>query len=127
MAQEKSGFAFSKRERLRKNPEFVRVQRLGKRLHCKNFILAVHNPDARKGGKGLQAKLGVTVTTKTEPLAVKRNRVKRLVREAFRKIKIRCLPSLELVVIAKTGASLLTASEVQRQIYGTLKFNGYLQ
>lgn len=53
------------------------------------------------GNGGEKARLGIIASKKSFPRAVDRNRVKRLVREAFRRHAIR-VRKLDLVVLAKT-------------------------
>ena len=142
MTGKKGKLSFSKSERLRKNPEFVRVQRQGKRFNSKHFILIVAPLDIKtplKSGKkqkqsGIESnnkvarvKLGVTITNKVEPSSVKRNRVKRIVREAFRHLKEQCVAGIAISIIAKSGSIELGSLEVRKQLYAALKFNGFIQ
>jgi len=53
------------------------------------------------GNGGENARLGIIASKRSFPRAVDRNRVKRLVREAFRRHAIR-MRKLDLVVLAKT-------------------------
>lgn len=59
--------------------------------------------------------MGVTVTKKIAS-AVGRNRVKRLVREAFRRNKERFPEHTDVVVVARHGAHLLTQCDVDEQL-----------
>lgn len=138
--------SFPKTERLLKNQEFVFVQRQGKRFYSKNFIILVakmskaqkksrtrNNTDFENNlakvsnNQADNARLGVTITNKTEPSSVKRNRVKRMIREAFRKFKSGCVSGIAIVVIAKSGAVDLNTCEVHEQLRTALKFNGFFQ
>jgi ribonuclease P protein component len=60
------------------------------------------------------SRLGVTVTKKVGT-AVRRNRVKRLVREAFRLCPDLLPSGVDLVVIAKDGAPTLGLADVQTE------------
>jgi ribonuclease P protein component len=60
------------------------------------------------------SRLGVTVTKKVGT-AVRRNRVKRLVREAFRLCPDLVPSGVDLVVIAKDGAPTLALVDVQTE------------
>ena len=70
---------FPRSVRLRRRSEFLEVQERGRRVHTPHFVVLFR---ARAGG-GTGVRLGVTVSKKVGD-AVRRNRVKRLVREAFR-------------------------------------------
>jgi ribonuclease P protein component len=60
-------------------------------------------------------RLGVTVSRKVGP-AVVRNRLKRLVREAFRLHRHELPAGLDLVVVARHGAAEATLDEILREI-----------
>jgi len=62
-----------------------------------------------------QNRLGVTVTTRVGN-AVVRNRIKRLVRESFRRRKEAALHGRDIVVIAKRGAEELSLGEVTAEL-----------
>jgi ribonuclease P protein component len=55
------------------------------------------------------------VVTKRLGKAIRRNRVKRLLREFFRRHKTQ-LPPLDLVIMAKKGAGALTYQQVQEEL-----------
>jgi ribonuclease P protein component len=67
-------------------------------------------------------RLGV-ITTKRLGKAVRRNRVKRLLREFFRNHKV-ILPPQDIVIIAKKGAPYLTYSEVLAEMAGVFALSG---
>lgn len=79
-------------------------------MHTAHFLLVVgRGPDANG-----RPRLGVTVTRKVGD-AVRRNRVKRVVREAFR-LDPALLPlGIDLLVIAKAGAPELGLAQVQAE------------
>lgn len=56
---------------------------------------------AKGGGKDFPSKLGVVVSKKTFPLAVERNRAKRLMREAFRLAKGRIARGGEVLLVGR--------------------------
>ncbi|MBF0449404.1 MAG: ribonuclease P protein component [Candidatus Magnetomorum sp.] len=88
-------FAFPKNFRLRKRIEFEQLKTTGLRVHNSLFIVTYaqrFNTDA--------SRLGITVTRKIGN-AVARNRIKRLIREFFRKNKHRLTRSCDLNIIAK--------------------------
>jgi len=109
---------FPRRLRLQRRREFLRVQRSGAKHHTRFFLVFVA-PSALRGRardpsgsgeapsavrSGLPAtRLGVTVTRKVGK-AVKRNRIKRLVREAFRREHHALPAGLDMVWVAKRDA-----------------------
>src|SRR5687768_13196005 len=71
---------FRKDERLRRRSEFLRAQREGRRFATEHFLFFVFD------AAGEALRLGITVSRKVGG-AVQRNRVKRLVREVYRRNK----------------------------------------
>lgn len=88
---------FQKKERLRKKKEFSQASR-GTRFDSKNFIVLVsHNP------LGIR-RLGLTVSKRVGK-AVKRNRIKRLLREFFRLHKEKMPESRDILIIVRKRVS----------------------
>jgi ribonuclease P protein component len=104
---------FSKAERLCHRQDFLRAQTQGKRLHTRHFGLVLA-PMATASPR-----LGLVVTRRLGK-AVKRNRVKRLLREFFRRHKTE-LPAVDLVIMAKKGAAVLGYHQVEEEL-GRLLF-----
>jgi ribonuclease P protein component len=98
-------------ERLRKRSGFMEVQGRGKKLHTDSFLVFVL---PRKDGLA-PPRLGITVSKKVGD-AVLRNRVKRLVREAFRRNKALFPQGLDVVFIAKRNAVETEFDQVVREI-----------
>lgn len=90
------GEAFPKRLRLRRRREFLAVQRGHSRVVTPHFLVY-----GRPNG-GRPTRLGVTVSRKVGRSHV-RNRVKRLVREAFRRHRDQLPGGLDLVLVARQG------------------------
>ncbi len=106
------------RLRLRRR-DFGQAQRRGERLSSRYSLLLI-----RKRADGGPARLGITVTRKVGK-AVRRNRVKRLVREWFRQDALEVGP-YDLVVIAKRDIpDDLTTEELTRDFNQTLTRAGY--
>lgn len=90
--------AFTRAQRLLSPAEFTRVFRSGRRRGNPCFTVVV------APGAGSSARLGLAVSRKVSRSAVQRNRIKRLVRESFRKLGTE-LPTVDIVVMARPGAA----------------------
>jgi ribonuclease P protein component len=109
--------SFGKDERILKRKEFMAVYDQGKRLSSENFIVLLSpNPSGIR-------RLGLTVSKKIG-MAVRRNRIKRLLREFFRLHKDRLPPGQDMVIIARKDASSRTYDEVRRELEDLLKSCG---
>jgi ribonuclease P protein component len=105
-----SEFGFRKPERLRKRREFlVASGEARSRIKTKNFLVLIR-PNERS-----QTRLGITVTKKIGK-AVKRNRIKRLVREYFRLNKHQLRQGCDILVIARPGAAKLSQSRANDEL-----------
>jgi ribonuclease P protein component len=103
------GVSFPKQARLRKRPEFQSLSRWGKKVQTPNFVVII-----RPNNRG-ETRLGITVSGKVGN-AVVRNRVKRLLRECFRRFRSQIIPSQDVLVIAKEGAARLSFAEVESEL-----------
>ncbi|MBI9076366.1 MAG: ribonuclease P protein component [Desulfatibacillum sp.] len=89
-----ASFSYTKEQRLRKRPQFLALGERGKRVQNASFIAIF----ALAPGDG--SRLGITVTKKVGG-AVTRNRIKRCVREHFRRNQHRLKNPVDVNVIAK--------------------------
>jgi ribonuclease P protein component len=99
---------FLKGDRLLGRADFLRVLAQGRRLHTRHFGLTLAPAPAARPRLGL-------VVTKRLGKAVRRNRVRRLLREFFRRHKDR-LPPEDLLIMAKKGASTLDYHQVEEEL-----------
>lgn len=90
---------FPKAARLRKRPEFLTVQNRGEKFQAGPFftVLALGTPDGR------EKRLGITVSSKVGN-AVTRVRIRRHVREFYRRNRDAFPQGVNLVVIARSSA-----------------------
>ena len=86
--------SFSSTNRLTKPSDFTEVFKSSKRLTDGNFVILF-----RPNGLAV-ARLGIAISRKSVRLASTRNRLKRIIREGFRRHKDD-LKGLDIVVVAK--------------------------
>jgi ribonuclease P protein component len=99
---------FTKAERILYRADFLRAMAQGRRLHTRHFGVTLMPTAAERPRLGL-------VVTKRLGKAVRRNRVKRLLREFFRRHKDQ-LPPGDLLIMAKKGAAALDYHQVQEEL-----------
>jgi ribonuclease P protein component len=99
-------------DRLRDRRDFQRVSRDAERANARSFVVLVA-PSRR--GVDADSRLGITASRRVGG-AVVRNRVKRRVREWFRRHRGELSRGLDLVVIARPAASRLEQSAVAGEL-----------
>lgn len=105
---------FPRRYRLRKRPEFLALQRDGRRRVTAHFVVITRRKPC------LPSRLGIT-TSKKIGGAPARNRVRRLVREFFRRQHQTMERPRDVLVIARPGASELCYRDVDRELSQVLQ------
>jgi ribonuclease P protein component len=89
--------AFPRAARLLTPKDFARLRGISRRVGTPNFsaeIAAVEQPGAR---------LGLAVSRRISKRAVRRNRIKRIARDSFRRNRAQ-LPAFDILLIARPGA-----------------------
>jgi ribonuclease P protein component len=97
---------FGKDRRVRKRSEYRHVQATGCRVSTQHFVFVASANSPEPSGR-----LGITASRKVGN-AVKRNRLKRLVREAYRAYPEIVPEGVDLVVICRRDGANLRCSEV---------------
>lgn len=107
-----------RKDRLRSRRDFQRVGREGRRRRSRHFVLLIapKRPEVERDAPAL----GVTVSRKVGK-AVRRNRVKRCIREWFRHERGAVPPRSDVVVIARPGAAELPTAEIHRELSSLLR------
>jgi ribonuclease P protein component len=100
--------------RVRKRGAFVEIQRDGKKIVGTAVLMFTHPQRATNGG-GNRARLGVTVSRKVGG-AVVRNRVKRLMREVFRRNPAWFAQGRDYVLVARPAAATLDFGKMSSEI-----------
>jgi ribonuclease P protein component len=98
-----------KSERIRKRKSYLQIYQRGKRSFTRHFTIIVSANDL-----GI-SRFGMAVTKKIGN-AVKRNRIKRLIREFFRLNKDRIKASQDIVIVAKGNTSSMKYADVCREL-----------
>jgi ribonuclease P protein component len=102
-------FSFTKADRILKRHEFIALAKSGRRIHNEYFI-AIFSP-----GRQGHSRLGITVTKKIGG-AVKRNRIKRLVREFFRLNRQSLSGEWDINIIAKNQIVDVTSEQAYQSL-----------
>ena len=100
---------FPKSARLRKRPEFLKLSRTGRKIHSAHFVTV-----SEKNDRG-ETRLGITVSGKVGN-AVTRNRIKRSLREFFRRRRHELGTGLDFLVIARGSASKISSREIAEEM-----------
>ena len=94
--------------------------RSGRRVQADGFVILVADGD----GQG-RVRLGITVSRRVGK-AVVRNRVKRRVREWFRRERAQMQRNLDIVVVARRAAAGLSGSETARALQKGVRAAGVM-
>jgi ribonuclease P protein component len=100
--------SFTKEDRLRRRADYLRVQAQGKRLYSRHFGVTLSLAEAPGPRLGL-------VVSRRFGKAVRRNRMKRRLREFFRRHKGH-LPLRDLVILAKKEAEALSFRQLEEEL-----------
>ena len=92
---------FGRAMRLARRPDFLTVQERGRRVSGSSYLLLALPHRAPVDAP--ITRLGITVSKKVGK-AVERNRVKRWVRESYRRLADLAPPGLDVVVVARPAA-----------------------
>jgi ribonuclease P protein component len=103
------GLGLPRCERLLRRADFLALRRDGRRLEGRAFVVYVRARDTQ--GR----RLGIAVARKVGG-AVARNRIKRLVREAYRRDREALPGGVDVVVIARGAAVHLDVAAVGREL-----------
>jgi len=120
-------FSFRPEERIKQSRDFLVAKKLARKFHTHDFIVLVMERKSKDRNLTLKSRLGITVTTKAVPLSPHRNRLKRILREAFRLHKHRLIKNFDIVVIVKETARRCTYFEVEQQLLNMLSQSGFLK
>jgi ribonuclease P protein component len=113
--------SFPKTRHLRRNSDFARAYRTGRRVQDAALALVV-----RPRAAGQPTRLGLSVSRKIGN-AVVRNRVKRRLREAFRLNRLRLAENFDVVLVARSQASSLDYVGLEKSFLDLCRRAGLVQ
>ena len=109
--------SFGRSGRLRRRVDFLLVQERGRRIAGANYLVFSL---PRTGASVPGPRLGVTVSRKVGG-AVTRNRVKRWVRESYRRLQTLAPPATDVVVVARPPAAASGYEVTKEELASLLK------
>jgi ribonuclease P protein component len=108
-----SRFSLTKKEKIRKRADFVALNLHGRRCYTEHFLVIL------KRNERDIARVGIT-TSKKVGNSVRRNRIKRLIREFFRLNKEQMPRGYDILVVALRRDNKLNFSIIQEELGGLL-------
>lgn len=102
--------SFPRSVRILRSADFERLRKTGKRVHTRNFRADVATRDEEDA-----ARLGLTVSRRVSKSAVRRNRIKRICRDSFRRHRA-LLPALDIVLSAGPQADARDNAELRADL-----------
>lgn len=116
--------------RIKDRQDFLRIQSSARKYRTKFFLLALDPKEQLSTSSiipQLPSRLGITVTKRIDKRAARRNRLKRRVREVFRRKKASFTIAADLVVVALTGSTELDYKQVEHQLVGLFLRSGLMK
>lgn len=109
--------------RIKRRSEFLDLQNNGKKARSDHFLLITRAPELNKfrakhsaSDEMSKHRLGITVTKKVHKRAVKRNLLKRRLREIFRGRRADFSRPMDMVIICRRGAAELSFKEIEEEM-----------
>jgi ribonuclease P protein component len=112
--------SFGRSGRLRRRVDFLMVQERGRRIAGANYLVFGLPRSAPLPGLTSKPRLGITVSRKVGG-AVTRNRVKRWVRESYRRLRPLAPEATDVVVVARPPAAASSYEVTKEELASLLK------
>lgn len=109
MAERPARHSFDKSCRVRKSIEYQLITKKGRRFSLPHFVIN-HAPAASESSR-----LGLVVSRKVGG-AVVRNRIKRVLRDFFRRERGYLNTPLDLVIVARPGCAVMTTVDIFHEL-----------
>lgn len=114
-----------KTDYIRENKLFHRLYKKGKNFVCRSFVIYCCRNNLSGNGHVFTNRLGLTVSTKIG-CAVKRNRCKRIFREAYRQTEDFIPEGWDFVMVARSITPSLSSDVVKKDLEYSLKKLGVI-
>lgn len=102
-------YSFPKNERLLKRGSFLKLSRFGRKIHTRYFIAAMLDAETDR------TRIGITVSKKVGN-AVERTRIKRIIREYYRKNRDAISGNRDINIIARKYVASRSNGEVRDEL-----------
>ena len=97
-------------KRLRKRAEYLRIQSKGKKTKSKYFLISVVENNSEC------SRIGVTITKKIDKRAARRNRLRRRVKEVFRKFNSKFEHNADIVVVGLKNSTEVDFTQIKKDL-----------
>jgi ribonuclease P protein component len=109
-----------KPNRVRKNADFNKIFREGKKINTDFLLLKVAENNNDK------SRFGFVVSKKVSKNSTTRNKIKRILREIIRKRETEIRGGFDIVIIIKKDFSKIKFSEIEKFVWSTLEQSSLL-
>lgn len=116
-----AGECMNKKFRIKKNDDFQTVFKKGKSVANRQFVIYILRKDDQKNFR-----IGLSVSKKIGN-AVKRNQIKRYIRQVFHELSEQVEPGKDYVIIARKPAAELDFHSIKKSLQHVLKLGKCLK
>ena len=117
MSSETSVYSLGPARRLKRRSDYLRVQSSRKKVSSRHFLLAYQKRAIEPSGvEESEKRFGVTITTKVHKRAVRRNKLRRRLKDCYRVTRPKLVSgAYDIVIIARAGACELPFDKLRNE------------